>query len=279
MSASAAASAVLPVARVRRPWPLYACGVLFLLAVIGPWIAPYDPLEVGVGGFSSPPSLAHPLGTDVSGRDVLSRVLAGTRVSVFVSLCATAAAGAIGGSLGAIAALAHRRLSELIMRMMDVVMSLPGILLAIVLATALGGGTSTTILALTAVYTPSFARVVRGAILGELQEDYVVAAGQFGTGKLRLLTHHVGINVVVPIAVFATVIMADAVILEGGLSFIGLGVPPPAPSWGNVIADGRQVVLAGDWWISASGGAALVIAVYTLIRTASWLAQRLDDSP
>lgn len=258
------------------PFPVVAIGLLVLLALIGPWIAPYDPLMIGAGDFNAPPSWAHPFGTDRSGRDVLSRVLAGAQLSVFIGIGATLLALLTGGIIGATAALAGRKIGETIMRVIDVIMSLPGILLAIVLATAFGGGAVTTIAALTVIFTPAMARMVRGAVMGELQEDYVIAARLFGTRTIRLMYRHVSLNIAIPILVFATVVSADAIMLEGAMSFIGVGVPPPKPSWGNIVADGRQLVLSGSWWITAFGGLAIFISVLLLNRFADWLSKTFE---
>lgn len=248
-----------------------------LLAVAWPLIVPYDPIETNVGPPLAGPSSEHLFGTDQFGRDVFSRVLAGARLSLVVALSATALAAMVGGALGALAASLPRAGSEIVMRSMDVVMSFPGILLAIVLAAGLGAGTRTTVVVLAVVYVPAFARLVRGAVLGQLEEDYVGAAKLLGTPRRRILGYHVGVNVSVPVLVFATTIVADAIVLEAALSFIGVGISPPTASWGNVIADGRAFIASGQWWISMFGGLAVFLTVLALNALAGVVGRRLSE--
>lgn len=254
-----------------------ALGVAVVLAIAWPALAPHDPIEPNVGPALAAPSLDFPFGTDQFGRDVLSRVIAGARLSLFVALTATLVAALAGGALGALAASLPRRPAEIVMRALDVVLAFPGILLAIVLAAGLGAGTLTTIVVLAVVYTPAFARLVRGAVLAELEQDYVAAARLLGTSRFRILGYHVGVNVVVPTVLFATTIVADAIVLEAALSFIGVGISPPTASWGNVIADGRDFIASGQWWISMFGGLAVFLSVLSLNALAGVLNRRLTE--
>jgi ABC-type dipeptide/oligopeptide/nickel transport system permease subunit len=162
------------------------------------------------------------------------------------------------------------------MRGLDVMLAFPAILLAVVLAASLGAGTLTTIVVLTIVYTPALARFVRALVLGQLEEDYVVAARMLGTRRIRLVGYHIGVNIAVPMLVYLATVTAEAIILEAALSYIGVGIPPPAPSWGNIISDGKGLLYSGQWWISGFGGLAVFGAVLTLNASANALNRRLD---
>lgn len=241
---------------------------LLLLALAGSAVAPHDPLEPA-GPVRSGPSREHPFGTDQIGRDVLSRTMAGTQLSLGLAGGAVLSALVIGGGLGALAAKSSKIVDELIMRSLDVVVAFPGILLAIVLAAVLRPSTGTTLLVMGIVYVPGMARVVRGSALDELNEDYVTAAYVAGSSWARILRRHVMPNAVAPVLVYAITMFADAIILESALSFIGVGVPPPAPSWGNIVADGRTLVFSGGWWVSTFGGISIfatVLVLYSLAR-------------
>jgi ABC-type dipeptide/oligopeptide/nickel transport system permease subunit len=240
--------------------------VLLVVLLILPLVMSISPTTINAVASLSPPSSAHLLGTDQLGRDVASRVVYGARQSMLVALTSTAGALLVGGTLGAIAGVAPHWLDEIIMRMLDVLLAFPGILLAIVLAAAIGPSISTTIIVLAIIYSPSVARVVRAAVFNERGEDYVTAARLIGTRKIRIVGYHIGVNAASPILVYATLIMADAIIAEAALSFIGAGIKPPTPSWGNIIADGQQVIGAGAWWVSLFPGLAIVVTVLGLNR-------------
>jgi peptide/nickel transport system permease protein len=257
--------------RLRRALPFVALAGLALLVLFGPLLAPYDPVEQQVGEPLTGPSPSHLFGTDQFGRDVFSRVLAGARTSIGVGAIATLAALAAGAILGATAAGLGRKADELIMRTLDIVLSFPGILLAVVMAAVFGAGWSTTVLVMAVVYTPAFARIVRAVVLGELSEDYVTAARLIGSTRVRVMTYHVGVNAVLPILVFATVVLADAIVLEAALSFIGVGIRPPEPSWGNVMSEGRAFISSERWWITTAGGTAVFVTVLLL----NWLSEDL----
>jgi peptide/nickel transport system permease protein len=256
-------------ARTSLPWIVVA--LLVLLTVLGPALAPFDPERQQVGGPLEAPSFSHLFGTDQFGRDVFSRVIAGFQVSLGVGIIATLAALVLGAVLGGMAATLGRIADEGIMRALDVVLAFPGILLAVVMAAVLGAGWTTTVIVMAVVYTPGFARIVRATVMGELAEDYVTAARLIGSSRIRVLTYHVGVNAVLPVLVFATVILADAIVLQAALSFIGVGIRPPTPSWGNVMAEGRAFIASGSWWITAFAGLAIFVTVLAL----NWLGERL----
>jgi ABC-type dipeptide/oligopeptide/nickel transport system permease subunit len=262
--------------QLRRALPFIALAGLALLVVLGPLLAPFDPVKQQVGEPLTGPSPSHLFGTDQFGRDVFSRVLAGARTSIGVGAIATLAALVAGAILGATAASLGRWVDEVIMRTLDIVLSFPGILLAVVMAAVLGAGWTTTVLVMAVVYTPAFARIVRAVVLGELSEDYVTAARLIGSTRVRVMTYHVGVNAILPILVFATVVLADAIVLEAALSFIGVGIRPPEPSWGNVMSEGRAFISSGRWWITTAGGTAVFVTVLLLNWLSDDLRRRLE---
>lgn len=262
--------------RASRNLPVLGLVLLLAAATLWPLIVPYDPLDTAAGHALTPPSGSHLFGTDQSGRDVLSRVIAGSRISCIVAFGSVGLAVLGGGLLGTVAAVAPRWVGETIMRVLDVFLAFPAILLAVVIAAALGQGTLTTVVVIAIVYTPALARFSRAVVLREMSEDYVVAARLVGNGRIRLLGYHVGANVAVPLLVYAATVAADAIVLEAALSFIGIGIAQPAPSWGNIIHDGSTLLTSGQWWIGAFGGCAVFLTVLVLNSVANWLNRRLD---
>ncbi|MEU6678711.1 dipeptide/oligopeptide/nickel ABC transporter permease/ATP-binding protein [Streptomyces sp. NPDC046925] len=241
-----------------------ALGVLIaviLAAVLAPLIA-RDPLATGtpVQG----PSGAHWFGTDRAGRDVFARVVHGSRYSLLIGLGATAVALVAGALLGALAATSRKLGDESVMRTLDVVMSFPPIALAAVLVAVFGTSVPVIIFTIAFVYTPSLARVVRANVLSQYGEDYVAAEKVIGARRAYIVLRHVAVNCMAPVMVFATVMVAEAIIFEASLSFIGAGVQDPDPSWGSVLAYGRQILLAGGWWATFFPGLALLITVLAL---------------
>jgi ABC-type dipeptide/oligopeptide/nickel transport system permease subunit len=261
--------------RIGRLLPVAALGLLGCLAVAWPLVAPYEPLENLVARPLRPPSAEHWFGTDQFGRDIFSRVLAGTRISLTVGLLATGLATVLGVVLGSIASVARGWVDEAVMRCLDVALAFPGILLAIVLAAGLGNGQRTVVIVLAIVYTPAMARVARALISAELRQDYVASARLLGSGTRRVLTYHVGANIVVPILAFAVTIVAEVILVEAALSFIGVGIPPPTPSWGSMIAEGRSFLLSGSWWTTLFPGLAVFLTVLVLNVCAAALGRRL----
>ncbi|EIE99202.1 dipeptide/oligopeptide/nickel ABC transporter permease/ATP-binding protein [Saccharomonospora glauca] len=231
------------------------------LAVFGPLLAP-DPLATGVP--AQPPSAEHWFGTDRAGRDVFARVVAGARYSLVIGLGATVVAVVVGSILGGIAATSHKVVNETVMRVLDVVMAFPGIALAAVLIAVFGPGIPVLIIAIALVYVPSLTRVVRANVLAQYGEDYVAAEKVIGAKRSFILIKHVAVNCAAPVVVFATVLVADAIIYEASLSFIGAGIQDPLPSWGNVLSYGRQILLSGGWWATFFPGVAILLTVLAL---------------
>ncbi|MEQ0559966.1 dipeptide/oligopeptide/nickel ABC transporter permease/ATP-binding protein [Amycolatopsis sp. NEAU-NG30] len=259
--------------RLRGGWPALAIlGVLLLVAVLGTLVATHNPdaLSTDTGG----PSGTHWFGTDASGRDIFSRLVAGTRWSLAIGLGAVALALVSGALIGAFAATAHRRVDAVVMRVLDVVMAFPGIALAAVLVAVFGHGIAVLILAIGFLNMPAVARVVRANVLAQYGEDYVAAEHVIGARRFFVLTRHVAINCAAPVLVYCTVTVADAIVFEASLSFIGAGIQPPDPSWGSVLADGKDLVLTGGWWATLFPGLLILITVLAL----NILSERISDA-
>ena len=247
------------------PYAWIALGVVAVIvvaAVLAPLLAPHSPYvqEARGGG----PSLSHLMGLDSANRDIFSRLLYGARWSLVIGLGATAIALVAGALIGAVAATSRRSADETIMRVLDVVMAFPGIALAAVLVAVFGGSIPVLVLAIAFLYTPSVARVVRANVLAQYGEDYVAAERVIGARTPHILLRHIAINCAAPVLVFCTVMVADAIVFEASLSFIGAGVRPPDPSWGSVIADGRTMVLLGGWWATVFPGLLILVTVLAL---------------
>ncbi|MBO1031553.1 dipeptide/oligopeptide/nickel ABC transporter permease/ATP-binding protein [Tessaracoccus sp. SD287] len=253
--------------------------VVVLAAVFAPLLAPFDPLATGL---STDPEIVGPLptgeilrpnvapngtfwfGTDATGRDIFSRVLYGARASLLIGLCATGIALFFAAILGSVAATAHKWVSEVLMRILDIVMSFPGIALAVVFVAVFGTSLPVIIMAIAFLYVPQLARVVRANVLAQFGEDYVAASRVMGASTTWILIKHVARNCLAPILVFATVLVADAIVFEASLSFINAGVRPPNPSWGNVLAEGKQLLISGAWWPTFFPGLMILITVLSL---------------
>ncbi|MFE6887231.1 dipeptide/oligopeptide/nickel ABC transporter permease/ATP-binding protein [Streptomyces sp. NPDC057694] len=255
-----------PGARLRRlsPTARIAFGVL-LIVVLGAVLAPLltqDPLATGTP--AQAPSGDHWFGTDRAGRDVFARVVHGARYSLTIGFGATLLALVIGSVLGALAATSRKLADEGVMRTLDVVMSFPPIALAAVLVAVFGPSVPVIIFTIAFVYAPSLARVVRANVLEQYGEDYVAAEQVIGARRGYIVARHVAVNCAAPVMVFATVMVADSIIFEASLSFIGAGVQDPDPSWGSVLAYGRQILLSGGWWATFFPGLCLLVTVLAL---------------
>ncbi len=242
-----------------------AFGFLLLIvaaAVFAPLITKFDPLASGTP--VQPPNGEHWFGTDAIGRDIFSRVAHGARASLIIGLFATGIALLCAAVLGSIAATANKVISEVLMRILDVVMSFPGIALAAVFVAVFGNSVSIIVFAIAFLYVPQLARVVRANILSQYSEDYVNASRVVGASTTHILIKHVARNCMAPILVFATVLVADAIVFEASLSFINAGVKPPSPSWGNILADGKALLLSGAWWPTFFPGFMILLTVLSL---------------
>lgn len=233
-----------------------------LVAVMAPYLSPYDPQEIDVPRRLQGPGGAHLFGTDNMGRDILSRVIFGARISLVVGSLVVLCAGGAGIALGLAAGYVDR-LDRILMRIMDGLMAFPTTLLAIALMAALGARLSNVIIALAIVYAPNVARVVRGVTLVVRELDYVQAAQALGARDARILSRHVLPNALPPVIVQATFIFAQSVLAEAALSFLGVGLPPYIPSWGTVITTGRMFMQTAPW-ITIFPGLAILVTVLGL---------------
>jgi len=248
---------------LRRPLAVFGAVVvlvLIVMAVFGPLIAPYPPDQMDFSARFAPPSLAHPLGTDDFGRDTFSRIVYGAQVSLKVGLISVSLALLAGTVLGLIAGFMSRVSDEIIMRVMDVLLAFPAILLAITLIAALGKGVESAMVAIGIVYTPIFARIARGAVLSISQEEYILSAQALGANKVRVLARHVFPNALAPLIVETTLSLAFAILAEAELSFFGLGTQPPDASWGRMLAEGRAY-FRQSFWLGVFPGLAIMLTV------------------
>jgi peptide/nickel transport system permease protein len=265
-----------------RPTPLQwvAIGLLALvvLAALLPGLLVHqDPLALSQGPPRQAPSWGHVFGTDEFGRDIFARVVFAARSSVLVGIAAPMLALVAGTLLGSAAAMLGRWTGAAVQRLTDVLVAFPAIVLAVVLASVFSPGLGTTILVLAIIYTPAMARVVRANVTTQLREDYVTAARSVGASRTWLLVHHIGRNAFAPVLVFATTLIADVIFMEAALSFIGLGIQPPTPSWGNIINDGRTLTSSGGWWVTTFAGLAVFLCVLAVNIVAEWLSESLDS--
>jgi peptide/nickel transport system permease protein len=256
-----------PNLKLRRlsPAAWAAVAVLAIISMAGifaPLVANHNPLTVSV--VVTGPSQSHWLGTDGLGRDIFSRLVYGTRWSLTIGLGSTLFALVAGAVVGSVAASSHHLVDEIIMRSLDVIMALPGIALAAVLVLVLGRAVPVLIAAIGFVYLPSVARLVRANVLSEFSKDYVQSERISGARTAYILIKHVAINCAAPVVVFATILVADAIVFESALSFIGTGIRPPNPSWGSILADGKNMILTGGWWATFFPGLLILLAVLSL---------------
>jgi peptide/nickel transport system permease protein len=282
-----APAAGLYVHRRRAPWLAYA-GIgfvllLVLVAVSAPWIAPQDPLRQTLRGRLGPPTLegadglAHLLGTDQLGRDVLSRVIYGSRVSLMVGFSAVMIGGLLGSTLGLLAGFAGRRVDGVIMTVADAQLAFPFILLAIGIIAVLGPSFPTLVVVIGLSGWVSYARILRAQVLSLRSREFVEAVQALGGSTLRIIAQHVLPNVLSTIVVIATLELARSIVLEATLSFLGLGIQPPTPSWGGMIQEGREY-LDSAWWISTCPGIVLMLTSIVVSRTGDWLRDVLDPT-
>jgi peptide/nickel transport system permease protein len=246
-------------------------GVWSAVAVLGPVLAPYSPLDLDVMNRLEPPSAGHLFGTDDAGRDNLSRVLYGARITMPIAVAVILVASVAGTAVGAVAGYAGGRLDEALMRVVDVVLAFPSILLAMAITAALGAGLRNAMLAIVLVSWPEFSRLMRGQVLAVASNEYVLAARALGAPAGRILLAHVLPNAFPPIVVKATLDIGNAIILTAALSFIGLGAVPPAPEWGTMIAAGQAKF--EYWWVATFPG----LAILSVVLGFNFLGDGLQD--
>jgi peptide/nickel transport system permease protein len=248
---------------------------LVVVAAGAPWIAPYDPTTQMLAENLAPPSAAHPLGQDKLGRDILARVVYGTRVSLAVGVVTVLFSLAIGATIGAVAGFAGGWIDEAVMRAVDVLLAFPGLLLAIALAGILGPSLRNVVIALCLIGWTGYARLARGEVVRLRERDFVEAARALGVPERRILVRHVVPLLATPLLVQATFGMAAAIVAEASLSFLGLGAQPPTASWGAMLNDGRAFVLVAPH-LTIFPGVAILLTVLGLNFLGDGLRDRLD---
>ena len=264
------------------PWiPLITIGIVVFAAVFAPIIAPYSPTKQTLPDKLLPPAWQeegtseHLLGTDILGRDILSRLIHGARVSMIVASTALLSGGVVGGALGIVSGYVGGKVDTLIMRAVDATLAFPTILFALLLAVTMGQGVLTVVLAVTLILWARFARVTRGEVLALKNNDYIALARIHGCSSFRIMAVHIMPNVFNTFMVMLTLHVGLVILTEASLSFLGAGIPPPTPSWGQMVADGRAKV-ASAWWISIIPGLAITMVVIAFNVFGDWLRDRFD---
>ena len=278
--------------RTVKRWPLIPLFLLLLVVfagVMAPWISPEDPRKGNLRARMAPPvwmeggSMQHVLGTDHLGRDILSRIIYGARISLVVAAVTLGLGGTTGTVLGLLAGWYGKWIDEVIMRIVDIALAVPLVLVALVMVVSvgqsfpseLGGQTGLIILVLAGFFWVRFARLVRGEVLQLKTLDYVALAKVAGASIPRILFFHIFPGVINTLIVLATLQVGFVILVESTLSFLGAGVPPPTPAWGSMVAEGRDF-LAGAWWIATMPGVAILLTVLSLNLFGDWLRDTLD---
>jgi peptide/nickel transport system permease protein len=279
-------SAGRPWAGLARQLPVLPLAILVpfvLIALFANYIAPYDPTEPIPGAkifeppFWMPGGSTHALlGTDFQSRDVLSRLIFGARVSLIVGVAGTIVAGSIGTAFGIMAGYLGGWVDQLIMRVTDAWLALPGLVFAIFLATMVGPSMWNIVIILGLVYWTRYSRVIRGEVLSLREREFVKLAEIAGASRTRVIIRHILPNVMNSTMVLASLTIGVVIIAEASLSFLGVGVPPPEPAWGSMLADGRSMLMVGDWWLTVFPGLGILLVVLATQLLGDWLRVRLD---
>jgi peptide/nickel transport system permease protein len=261
---------------VARAGLLIVCGFV-LVAVLTPLVHDYDPrIDSNLVARLEPPSAAHPLGTDSLGRDILVRVLHGARVSLGLGISAVAVASVVGSLLGLVAGYAGRRVDLVISFCLDILLAFPSTLLAIAIVAMIGPGLRNSLLAISLVSIPIYARIARGAVLELREQEYVTAARTLGGSGARILMRHIFPNTLPPLIVQTTLAIAFAILEAAALGFLGLGAQPPTPEWGAMLADSYKYFTSGAWWVFFFPGAAIMVSVLGFNLLGDGLRDALD---
>jgi peptide/nickel transport system permease protein len=263
--------------------PLAILVPFILVALFADFIAPYDPTEPIPGAkifeppFWMPGGSTHALlGTDFQSRDVLSRLIFGARVSLIVGVTGTIVAGGIGTALGILAGYLGGWVDQVIMRITDAWLALPGLVFAIFLATMVGPSMWNIVIILGLVFWTRYARVIRGEVLSLREREFVKLAEIAGASRIRVILRHILPNVMNSTMVLASLTIGVVIIAEASLSFLGVGVPPPEPAWGSMLSDGRSMLMVGDWWLTVFPGLGILLVVLATQLLGDWLRVRLD---
>ena len=268
-----------------RQYPLIPIAILFLVLVIpgifANQVAPHNPTDGSISDRLTPPvwqdggTWDHVLGTDRVGRDMLSRIIHGARISLLVAGVSILVGAFVGVSLGLVSGYFGGSIDHLIMRLVDVKLALPSILLALVLASVMDAGFTAVIIIISIVIWARYARMVRGETLRVREMDFIARAKVAGCSDLRIMVHHVFPNVVNSVIVLATLEIGQVILFESSLSFLGVGIPPPNPAWGLMVADGRVLVVTA-WWVAFFPGLAILLTVLSMNLFGDWLRDKLD---
>jgi peptide/nickel transport system permease protein len=263
--------------------PLAIITLVALTALLANLLTPYSPIDISLSERLKPPfwekggSLAHPLGTDPMGRDLLTRMIYGARVSLVVGLLGLLVGGGVGAALGMIAGYAGGRVDAFLMRVVDTTLAFPIILFAILLVVILGGSLFTVVIAVALVLWARYARVIRGEVLSLRERDFVAQARIAGCSSVRIILIHIFPNILNTLVVLLSLQVGWVIIVEASLSFLGAGVPPPTPTWGSMIAEGRDYI-ASAWWLSFFPGLAILVTVLAFNLFGDWLRDALDPT-
>lgn len=233
---------------------------MVLMAFSAPYLAPYDPIRIDLKARLSPPSRDHIFGTDELGRDILSRIMHGARISLRIGVLVILISGGLGALIGGVSGYVGKGSDNIIMRIMDVILSFPPLVLAMALAAAMGPNLNNAILAVAFVMIPKFARMVRGEALVVKEKQFIAAARSSGAGSMWIIVHHVVPNCLSSVIVLAKLILGETILIAASLSFIGLGAQPPSPEWGAMISVGRKFLM-DQWWYATFPGLFILLTV------------------
>jgi peptide/nickel transport system permease protein len=254
---------------------LFVISLIIIAAITADWISPYDYRIQDLNSISLKPSAQHILGTDDLGRDILSRIIHGTRISLLVGFVSVSISVAVGGGLGAISGYYGGKLDNVIMRFMDVLLAIPSILLAIAIVSAFGGGIINVMIAVGISSVPSYARIVKASVISIKENEFIEAARAIGASDFRIVTKHILPNAMAPIIVQATLGVAGAILSAAGLSFIGMGIQPPTPEWGAMLSNGRHIIRTA-WHVATFPGLAIMLTIFALNLLGDGLRDALD---
>lgn len=254
-------------AKLARRRPLGAIAALIILTLIvvsalAPWLAPHDPFKINPAGLLKAPSLQNWMGTDEYGRDVMSRIIWGSRVSLLVGLMSVALGTTTGAVIGLITGYFGGKVDHIVQRIMDVLMAIPGLILALAMVAALGASIHNVVLALSLTIIPGASRVIRSSAVSLRESMFVDAARNLGYSNLRIIFRHIMPNCVAPYIIIATSALGSAILSEAGLSFLGLGTPPPSPSWGGMLSGSAQRFMTEAPWLAVFPGLAITLVVF-----------------
>lgn len=250
--------------------------LLVLMAVVGPSLAPYDPIDMNLMEALHPPSTLHWFGTDELGRDILSRLLVGSRVTLLITAGAVFFGTLIGSLIGVVSGFYIGWVDDVLMRLMDVLLCLPGFILAIAVVALLGPGTVNVVIAVAVSSIPVFGRLSRASTLSTREQDYVMAARSLGASGPKIVMQHIFPNIIAPILVQSSLNLATAVLTAASLSFLGLGPQPPAPEWGAMLSTGRGYIISAAWHLSIAPGLAILFAAMSFNLAGDGLRDAMD---